>query len=55
MKKRVMFVAGSKPNFVKIAPLLREFAKHRDVFKTSLVHTGQHYDFARSEFFFQGL
>lgn len=50
-----MFVAGARPNFVKIAPLLREFANHRDVFKTSLVHTGQHYDFEMSGVFFQGL
>lgn len=55
MKKKVMFVAGARPNFVKIAPLLREFANHRDVFETSLVHTGQHYDFKMSGVFFQGL
>jgi UDP-N-acetylglucosamine 2-epimerase (non-hydrolysing) len=55
MKKTIMFVAGARPNFVKIAPLLREFAKHRDVFNTSLVHTGQHYDFEMSGVFFQGL
>ena len=40
---------------MKIAPLLREFAKHTDVFETSLVHTGQHYDFEMSGVFFQGL
>lgn len=50
-----MFVAGARPNFVKIAPLLREFAKHADVFETLLVHTGQHYDFEMSGVFFQGL
>ena len=55
MKTKIMFVAGARPNFVKIAPLLREFANHGDVFKTSLVHTGQHYDFEMSEVFFQGL
>lgn len=55
MKKKIMFVAGARPNFVKIAPLLREFAKHRDAFKTSLVHTGQHYDFDMSGVFFEGL
>jgi UDP-N-acetylglucosamine 2-epimerase (non-hydrolysing) len=55
MKKRIMFVAGARPNFVKIAPLLREFAKHADVFETFLVHTGQHYDFEMSGVFFEGL
>jgi UDP-N-acetylglucosamine 2-epimerase (non-hydrolysing) len=55
MKKRTMFVAGARPNFVKIAPLLREFARHTDVFETFLVHTGQHYDFEMSGVFFEGL
>lgn len=50
-----MFVAGARPDFVKIAPLLREFANHRNVFETCLVHTGQHYDFEMSGVFFQGL
>jgi UDP-N-acetylglucosamine 2-epimerase (non-hydrolysing) len=55
MKKKIIFVAGARPNFVKIAPLLREFAKHVDLFETCLVHTGQHYDFEMSGVFFQGL
>jgi UDP-N-acetylglucosamine 2-epimerase (non-hydrolysing) len=55
LKKRIMFVAGARPNFVKIAPLLREFSNHRDLFETFLVHTGQHYDFDMSGVFFQGL
>jgi UDP-N-acetylglucosamine 2-epimerase (non-hydrolysing) len=55
MKKKIMFVAGARPNFVKIAPLMREFAKHADVFENFLVHTGQHYDFEMSGVFFEGL
>jgi UDP-N-acetylglucosamine 2-epimerase (non-hydrolysing) len=51
---KVIFVAGARPNFMKIAPLLREFKKYKD-FKCVLVHTGQHYDYEMSESFFQDL
>jgi UDP-N-acetylglucosamine 2-epimerase (non-hydrolysing) len=50
----VIFIAGARPNFVKIAPLLRAMATHRDV-RTELVHTGQHYDFTMSGVFFEQL
>jgi len=55
MKKRILVVAGARPNFVKIAPLIREFKKHRRYFEVLLVHTGQHYDFEMSDVFFQNL
>ena len=51
---RVLAVAGARPNFIKIAPLLRELHS-RDCFETTLVHTGQHYDAAMSESFFRDL
>lgn len=51
---RVLAVAGARPNFMKIAPLLRELAS-RERFETYLVHTGQHYDKAMSESFFEEL
>jgi len=50
----VMAVAGARPNFMKIAPLLRELAA-RDAFTVFLVHTGQHYDAAMSDHFFRDL
>lgn len=53
--KRVIIVAGARPNFMKIAPLMHEFKKHNSQFETILVHTGQHYDFEMSEVFFQNL
>jgi UDP-N-acetylglucosamine 2-epimerase (non-hydrolysing) len=53
--KKIIIVAGARPNFVKIAPLIREFNKHKSRFDVSLVHTGQHYDFEMSEVFFQNL
>ena len=55
MKIKIMLVAGARPNFVKIAPLLHELNKYKKHFSTVLVHTGQHYDFKMSEIFFKDL
>ncbi len=51
---RVLAVAGARPNFMKIAPLLQEL-RAREGFETLLVHTGQHYDAAMSDSFFRDL
>jgi UDP-N-acetylglucosamine 2-epimerase (non-hydrolysing) len=51
---RVVAVAGARPNFMKVAPLLRAFGASGR-FDTHLVHTGQHYDEAMSESFFREL
>ncbi len=51
---RVVAVAGARPNFMKIAPLVREMHK-RGRFQVRLVHTGQHYDAAMSGSFFEDL
>jgi len=51
---RILVVAGARPNFMKIAPLMREMEKRAD-FEPFLVHTGQHYDKAMSENFFVDL
>lgn len=50
-----MPVAGARPNFMKIAPLMHALAAHGDAFETRLVHTGQHYDAAMSASFFDKL
>lgn len=55
MKKHILIVAGARPNFMKIAPLLHEFKKYKSHFEVLLVHTGQHYDVEMSEVFFQNL
>jgi UDP-N-acetylglucosamine 2-epimerase (non-hydrolysing) len=52
---RILLVAGARPNFVKIAPLMRALRARSDCFDTKLVHTGQHYDAAMSESFFEEL
>ena len=54
-KIRVLAVAGARPNFMKIAPLMHEFARRADRFEPILVHTGQHYDQAMSDSFFRDL
>jgi len=51
---RVICVCGARPNFMKIAPLMRAFDEHGG-FETLLVHTGQHYDEKMSELFFDEL
>lgn len=47
-------VVGARPNFMKIAPLLRALEGPRGV-RTCLVHTGQHYDPSMSDVFFEQL
>ena len=53
--RRVITVAGARPNFMKVAPLQRELTKRRDCFEARLVHTGQHYDAGLSQVFFDEL
>jgi len=50
----VVNVAGARPNFMKIGPLVHAM-KRRDDFDSILVHTGQHYDDNMSHNFFQDL
>ena len=50
---KVICVCGARPNFMKIAPLMRAFAAGD--FDTLLVHTGQHYDEKMSKLFFDEL
>ena len=55
--KKIIIAAGTRPNFVKAAPLLRAFkalpkAKRP---KVLLLHTGQHYDYLMSKVFFEDL
>src|SRR5919106_1369402 len=47
-------VAGARPNFMKIAPVMWEGARRPGV-TAQLVHTGQHYDEKMSKLFFQQL
>ena len=51
---RLLFVAGARPNFVKVAPLLAAMSLQGKA-QAHLVHTGQHYDDAMSRLFFEEL
>jgi UDP-N-acetylglucosamine 2-epimerase (non-hydrolysing) len=51
---KVINVASARPNFMKVAPLLREYKKHRQI-DAKLLHTGQHYDYEMSRIFFDEL
>jgi UDP-N-acetylglucosamine 2-epimerase (non-hydrolysing) len=51
----ILHVVGARPNFMKIAPIMREMAKYPQHFKSILVHTGQHYDANMSQVFFDEL
>jgi len=54
-KKKVHIIVGARPNFMKMAPLYKEFAKFPKEFEVKLIHTGQHYDERMSKFFFDDL
>jgi UDP-N-acetylglucosamine 2-epimerase (non-hydrolysing) len=51
---RILSVVGTRPNFMKLAPVARAFAAREDV-EHIIVHTGQHYDAMMSGAFFDEL
>jgi UDP-N-acetylglucosamine 2-epimerase (non-hydrolysing) len=51
---KLILVAGARPNFMKIAPLMHALKDHPDI-TPILVHTGQHYDIKMSGQFFDEL
>jgi len=51
---KILSVVGTRPNFIKIAPLVNEMSKYPEI-RQILVHTGQHYDKEMSKFFFDDL
>ncbi len=59
---KMVLVAGARPNFMKIAPLVRAIERHNSLAASPtasieylLVHTGQHYDYNMSDSFFNDL
>jgi UDP-N-acetylglucosamine 2-epimerase (non-hydrolysing) len=56
---KVLLVAGARPNFMKVAPLIKAFeayhARGIGQIDWQLVHTGQHYDALMSDIFFREL
>ncbi|MES2697359.1 MAG: UDP-N-acetylglucosamine 2-epimerase (non-hydrolyzing) [Verrucomicrobiota bacterium] len=58
LEKRIDIIAGARPNFVKIAPIidaLRALKSSTISLKFRLIHTGQHYDREMSGNFFEEL
>ena len=51
----ILCVVGARPNFMKIAPLMAAFRQGGRPVAARLIHTGQHYDEAMKEAFFQQL
>lgn len=55
---RITLIAGARPNFMKVAPIIRAIEKAKSNgsdLSYRLVHTGQHYDKKLSEVFFNEL
>ena len=55
---KITIVAGARPNFIKIAPIIKAIQKKQSEGATlsfRLVHTGQHYDKNLSDTFFEEL
>ncbi|OYU57291.1 MAG: UDP-N-acetylglucosamine 2-epimerase (non-hydrolyzing) [Chitinophagaceae bacterium BSSC1] len=56
---KITIVAGARPNFMKIAPIIEAIQNHNDnngkEITFRLVHTGQHYDKNMSDSFFEQL
>ncbi len=54
-KKTIVCVVGARPNFMKMAPIIKAFEALKDQVTPYLVHTGQHYDQDMKASFFQQL
>jgi UDP-N-acetylglucosamine 2-epimerase (non-hydrolysing) len=52
---RVLYVIGTRPNFVKTAPVIGAMRERHPEGRHTVVHTGQHYDRLMSEVFFEEL
>ena len=46
-RKRIMFVFGTRPEAIKMAPLILEVDKHPDILQGIIVSTGQHHEMLR--------
>jgi len=51
----IICVVGARPNYMKMAPIVRAFAAHQPPLPFILVHTGQHYDANMNDRLFAGL
>ncbi len=51
----MLCIVGARPNFIKIAPIIREFESNKITLPFVLLHTGQHYDVKMKDTFFEQL
>ncbi|MDD5611571.1 MAG: UDP-N-acetylglucosamine 2-epimerase (non-hydrolyzing) [Gallionella sp.] len=51
----LLCIVGARPNFMKIAPIMAALGKLEPRLKVTLLHTGQHYDEAMNDQYFQAL
>lgn len=54
-RHRILCVAGARPNFMKVAPIIAALHRLGPDWQTILVHTGQHYDASMNDQFFAAL
>jgi UDP-N-acetylglucosamine 2-epimerase (non-hydrolysing) len=61
-KVKILLIAGARPNFMKLAPLVKSVQRHNAepsnaglYVDSRIVHTGQHYDAQMSQVFFDEL
>lgn len=52
---RIVYVFGTRPNFVKTAPVIAALRQRLPEARHAIVHTGQHYDRAMSQVFLEEL
>lgn len=52
---RIVYVVGTRPNFVKMAPVISELRRCLPEARHALIHTGQHYDRLMSQIFLEEL
>lgn len=52
--KKILLVAGTRPNFIKLAPLYHRL-KSEGKYQALICHTGQHFDYNMSDVFWENL
>ncbi|MFW9987565.1 MAG: hypothetical protein ACFFC3_02835 [Candidatus Odinarchaeota archaeon] len=54
MKIKIAIIAGTRPEFIKLAPLIKKIDKDPKI-SLLFIHTGQHYDHNMSDTFFKSI
>jgi len=48
---KIVDIVGARPQFIKVASVLKAIERYNGMIQEVLVHTGQHYDYEMSEVF----